>query len=92
MCTEFLKLVNRISSIFPEIEAARPRCSSGIQTLCLLSRAIDKANSLLQYCSESSKLYLVWTKKVDLMRIISADYHQFDSYYLNKLRKIKSYL
>ncbi|KAF3439349.1 hypothetical protein FNV43_RR17626 [Rhamnella rubrinervis] len=68
MCTEFLKLVNRISSIFPEIEAARPRCSSGIQALCLLNRAIDKAKSLLQYCSESSKLYLALTGDVIVSR------------------------
>ena len=59
MCSELAKLVDRISNIFPEIEAARPRCSSGIQALCLLSKAIEKAKSLLQYCSESSKLYLV---------------------------------
>ncbi|KAA8531890.1 hypothetical protein F0562_006393 [Nyssa sinensis] len=58
MCTELLKIVNRISKIFPEIEAARPRCSSGIEVLCLLNSAIEKAKSLLQDCSESSKLYL----------------------------------
>ena len=59
LCKELLKLVDRISRIFPEIEAARPRCSAGIQSLCVLNRAIEKAKLLLQYCSESSKLYLV---------------------------------
>uniref|UniRef100_A0A5B6ZAN0 RING-type E3 ubiquitin transferase n=1 Tax=Davidia involucrata TaxID=16924 RepID=A0A5B6ZAN0_DAVIN len=68
MCTELLKLVDRISKIFPEIEAARPRCSSGIQALCLLNSAIDKAKSLLQHCSESSKLYLAITGDVMLSR------------------------
>ncbi|KAM3757366.1 hypothetical protein ACB098_02G182300 [Castanea mollissima] len=57
MCTELLKLVDRISSTLPEIEAVRPRCSAGVQSLCLLNCSIEKAKLLLQYCSESSKLY-----------------------------------
>ncbi|KAK8710401.1 hypothetical protein V6N13_145725 [Hibiscus sabdariffa] len=61
MCTELGKLVDRIKQIFPKIEAARPRCSSGIKALCSLNSAIDKAKLLLQYCSESSKLYLAIT-------------------------------
>lgn len=59
MCTELKKLLERILRIFPLIEAARPRSSSGIQSLCSLNSAIDKAKQLLQHCSESSKLYLV---------------------------------
>ncbi|GMI76947.1 hypothetical protein like AT4G36550 [Hibiscus trionum] len=61
MFTELRKLVDRIIQIFPKIEAARPRCSSGIKALCSLNSAIDKAKLLLQYCSESSKLYLAIT-------------------------------
>ncbi|CAK7339585.1 unnamed protein product [Dovyalis caffra] len=61
ICTELLKLVDRVSKIFPEIEAARPRCSSGIQALCLLNNALEKAKQHLQYCCESSKLYLAIT-------------------------------
>ncbi|PQQ09917.1 U-box domain-containing protein 5 [Prunus yedoensis var. nudiflora] len=61
MCTELMKLVDRISRIFPDIEAARPRCTTGIQALCLLTRAIEKAKLLLQHCSDSSKLYLAFT-------------------------------
>ena len=61
MCMELLRLVDRISRILPEIEAARPRCSTGIQALCLLNRGMEKAKLLLQHCSESSKLYLVRT-------------------------------
>lgn len=56
MCAELRKLVDRILRIIPQIEAARP---SGMQALCLLNEAIDKAKQLLLYCSESSKLYLV---------------------------------
>ncbi|XP_041026907.1 U-box domain-containing protein 5-like [Juglans microcarpa x Juglans regia] len=68
MCTELQNLVDRISRIFPAIELARPRCSSGIQELCSLNRAIERANLLLQYCSESSKLYLALTGDVILSR------------------------
>ncbi|XP_031255047.1 U-box domain-containing protein 5 isoform X1 [Pistacia vera] len=64
MCTELMKLVERTANIFPQIEAARPRCSSGIQALCLLNNAIEKAKLILQYCSESSKLYLALTGDV----------------------------
>ncbi|XVF15772.1 hypothetical protein REPUB_Repub09cG0185300 [Reevesia pubescens] len=61
MCTELRTLVDGIIRIFPEIEAARPRCTSGIKALCSLNGAIEKAKLLLQYCSESSKLYLAIT-------------------------------
>ncbi|KAG2720083.1 hypothetical protein I3760_02G019300 [Carya illinoinensis] len=64
MCSELLKLVTRISSIFPAMEEAHPRGSSGIQELCSLSDAIEKANRLLQHCRESSKLYLAVTGDV----------------------------
>ncbi|XP_039039233.1 U-box domain-containing protein 45-like [Hibiscus syriacus] len=68
MCTELSKLVDRIIKIFPKIEAARPRCSSGIKALCSLNSAIDKAKLLLRYCSESSKLYLAITTDAILSR------------------------
>lgn len=60
MCMELIKFVNRVSMLLPAIEEARPRCNSGIQVLCQLSRALDKAKDILQHCSESSKLYLVF--------------------------------
>ncbi|KAJ9540736.1 hypothetical protein OSB04_027242 [Centaurea solstitialis] len=68
MCTELMKVVDRIDKIFPDIEAARPRCSSGIQSLCLLNSAIDKAKSSVRDCSESSKLYLALTGHAVLSR------------------------
>ncbi|WZY86521.1 hypothetical protein YC2023_032905 [Brassica napus] len=61
MCLELKNLVDSIMSIFPDIEDARPGSSSGIQTLCLLNKALEKAKLLLQYCSESSKLYMAVT-------------------------------
>ncbi|KAL1541855.1 U-box domain-containing protein 5-like isoform X1 [Salvia divinorum] len=68
MCSELFKVVVRVSKNFPEIEAARPRCSSGIEALCLLNNGITKAKSLLQYCSESSVLYLALTGDAILSR------------------------
>ncbi|KAG6766799.1 hypothetical protein POTOM_027973 [Populus tomentosa] len=61
MCTELLKLVDKVSKIFPKIEAARPCCSLGIQALCSLNNALEKAKHHLQYCCDSSKLYLAIT-------------------------------
>ncbi|KAJ9147072.1 hypothetical protein P3X46_029275 [Hevea brasiliensis] len=68
ICTELMKLVDRIGRVFPEIEAARPRCASGIQALCLLNGTIEKARQILRYCCESSKLYLVITGDVIISR------------------------
>nr|GEW36026.1 U-box domain-containing protein 5 [Tanacetum cinerariifolium] len=68
MCTELMKLVDRVDRIFSEIEAARPRCTSGIQSLCLLIEAIKKAKLLIRDCSESSKLYLALTGTTMLSR------------------------
>ncbi|XP_025013547.1 U-box domain-containing protein 5 isoform X2 [Ricinus communis] len=68
MCMELMKLVDRIEKVFPEVEAARPRCSSGIQSLCLLNGTIEKARQILWHCCESSKLYLVITGDVIVSR------------------------
>lgn len=68
MCTQLLRLVDRISTIIPEIEAARPRCSSGIKALSLLHEAVEKAKILVQNCCESSKLYLALTGDVIVSR------------------------
>lgn len=68
MCLELNNLVDRVMSIFPDIENARPGSSSGIQTLCLLNKGLVKAKLLLQYCSESSKLYMAVTGDAILSR------------------------
>ncbi|KAI3519255.1 hypothetical protein L1887_08283 [Cichorium endivia] len=68
MCTEFMKVLESVREIFPEIEAARPRCESGIQSLCLLNNAIGKAKFLIRDCNESSKLYLALTGNTILTR------------------------
>ncbi|XP_071706318.1 disease resistance protein RML1A-like [Rutidosis leptorrhynchoides] len=68
MCTELMKLVDRVDRIFPEIEAARPQCSFGIKELVILNGAIDKAKMLIRDCCESSKLYLALTGNTVLSR------------------------
>ncbi|XP_010548323.1 PREDICTED: U-box domain-containing protein 5 isoform X2 [Tarenaya hassleriana] len=72
MCMKLRNLVVRIMRIFPDIEEARPRCLSGIQTLCLLNNALEKSKLLLQYCSESSKLYMAVTGDAILSRSLRA--------------------
>ncbi|KAK9084167.1 hypothetical protein Scep_030638 [Stephania cephalantha] len=58
MCSLLSAIVCKILAIFPELEASRPRSKSGIQALCSLHVALEKAKSLLQHCSDCSKLYL----------------------------------
>ncbi|OMO56944.1 hypothetical protein CCACVL1_26158 [Corchorus capsularis] len=72
MCTELRRFVDRIVRIFPEIEAARPRCTTGINALCLLNSALERAKLLLQYCSESSKLYLAITTDAIVSRCVKS--------------------
>ncbi|KAL3527113.1 hypothetical protein ACH5RR_011769 [Cinchona calisaya] len=67
MCTELIKLVDNVSKILPETEAARPR-STGITNLCSLKTTIYKAKLLLQHCRDSSKLYLALTGDAILLR------------------------
>lgn len=61
MCFELKEMIECIVSMVATIESARPRSSAGVQALCLLHDAVDKAKMLIQHCSESSKLYLVCT-------------------------------
>ncbi|CAN7033465.1 unnamed protein product [Brassica rapa subsp. trilocularis] len=68
MCLALKNIVDRVMKIFPEIEAARPGSTTGIHTLCLLNKALEKAKLLLQYCSESSKLYMAVTGDAILSR------------------------
>lgn len=55
LCTMYVKVL----SIFPDLEGARPRSTSGIQALCALHIALEKTKNVLQHCAECSKLYLV---------------------------------
>ncbi|KAL2332678.1 hypothetical protein Fmac_013891 [Flemingia macrophylla] len=61
MCKCLSAIYSKILSLFPSLEAARPRSKSGIQALCSLHVALEKAKNVLQHCSECSKLYLAIT-------------------------------
>ncbi|XP_015066644.1 U-box domain-containing protein 5-like isoform X2 [Solanum pennellii] len=68
MCMELIKFVTGVLMLLPAIEEARPGSNPGIQVLCQINRALDKAKDILQHCSESSKLYLALTGNVILSR------------------------
>ncbi|XP_044490382.1 LOW QUALITY PROTEIN: U-box domain-containing protein 45-like [Mangifera indica] len=61
LCKKLSAIYCKILSIFPSLEASRPRSKSGIQALCSLHIALEKAKNILQHCSECSKLYLAIT-------------------------------
>ncbi|XP_054818661.1 U-box domain-containing protein 5-like [Prosopis cineraria] len=59
LCLDLGKFVERISKVVLAIESTRPNCTSAVRALCSLHFALDKAKSIIQQCSHSSKLYLV---------------------------------
>lgn len=65
-------VVCKLLRIFPALEAARPRSKSGIQALCSLHVAVEKAKGLLQHCSNCSKLYLAITSDSVLIKFEKA--------------------
>ncbi|KAG6486754.1 hypothetical protein ZIOFF_055333 [Zingiber officinale] len=68
MCKQLSAIVYDILKIFPSVEEAKPRSKSGIQALCSLHVAIDKARNILRHCSECSKLYLAITSDSVLVK------------------------
>ncbi|TXG56081.1 hypothetical protein EZV62_017394 [Acer yangbiense] len=72
MCKKLSAIYCRILSIFPSLEASRPRSKSGIQALCSLHIALEKAKNILQHCSECSKLYLAITGDSVLLKFEKA--------------------
>ncbi|KAE9603061.1 hypothetical protein Lal_00042402 [Lupinus albus] len=61
MCKALSVIYCKVLSVFPSLEAARPRSKSGIQALCSLHVALEKAKNVLLHCSDCSKLYLAIT-------------------------------
>ncbi|XP_047324306.1 U-box domain-containing protein 45 isoform X2 [Impatiens glandulifera] len=61
MCRTLSVIYSKLLGIFPLLEAARPRSTTGIQALCSLHIALEKTKNILQHCSECSKLYLAIT-------------------------------
>ncbi|KAL4638674.1 hypothetical protein ACB092_03G163200 [Castanea dentata] len=72
MCKTLSAIYCKVLSIFPSLEAARPRSKSGIQALCSLHVALEKAKNVLQHCSECSKLYLAITGDSVLLKFEKA--------------------
>ncbi|XP_027335256.1 U-box domain-containing protein 45-like [Abrus precatorius] len=72
MCKRLSAIYCKILSLFPSLEAARPRSKSGIQALCSLHVALEKAKNVLQHCSECSKLYLAITGDSVLLKFEKA--------------------
>ncbi|XVF43747.1 hypothetical protein PTKIN_Ptkin02bG0065300 [Pterospermum kingtungense] len=79
MCKTLSAIYCKILSIFPSLEAARPRSKSGIQALCSLHIALEKAKNVLQHCSTCSKLYLAITGDSVLLKFEKAKYALIDS-------------
>ncbi|CAH9108493.1 unnamed protein product [Cuscuta europaea] len=61
MCKVLSDVYAKVLAIFPDLEAARPRSTSGIQALCSLHIALEKTKNILQHCADCSKLYLAIT-------------------------------
>jgi len=61
-------MLDKVSSILPSIEAARPGCKAGIQELCNLYNIVEKGKLITQHCIECSKLYLAITGEAILSR------------------------
>ncbi|MFS8024619.1 hypothetical protein Hanom_Chr16g01465321 [Helianthus anomalus] len=55
MCLTLSFIYVKVFAIFPDVEAARPRSTTGIQALCSLHIALEKMKTLLQYCAKCSK-------------------------------------
>ncbi|KAJ0247504.1 U-box domain-containing protein 6 [Hirschfeldia incana] len=84
MCKELSAVYCRVLSIFPSLEEARPRSKSGIQTLCSLHIALEKAKNILQHCSECSKLYLAITGDAVLLK-----FEKTKSALIDSLRRVE---
>ncbi|KAL9328878.1 hypothetical protein ACSQ67_003881 [Phaseolus vulgaris] len=72
MCKTLSIIYCKVLSVFPSLEAARPRSKSGIQALCSLHVALEKVKNVLQHCSECSKLYLAITADSVLLKFEKA--------------------
>ncbi|KAG4163073.1 hypothetical protein ERO13_D01G148900v2 [Gossypium hirsutum] len=79
MCKKLSAIYCKVSSIFPSLEAARPASKSGIQALCSLHLALEKAKNVLQHCSTCSKLYLAITGDSVLLKFQRAKCALIDS-------------
>ena len=93
VCHRLAMLVQRIIDFIPVFEALRPP-KSGMQALCGVHWAIDRAKLFLQRTANSSKLYLVTAPTFLLLSIYRAE-HQYNpnfvTIYQNNLTFCKEY-
>lgn len=68
ICSELIKVLDKIVGVLPAIESARPGYTAGIQELCSLNNTIEKAKLLIQHCAECSMLYLAITGESVVLR------------------------
>lgn len=64
LCNQLYTVVHEVLDAITALETTKPRCSSRLLALSSLSIAVEKAKNLLQYCSECSKLYLVYNLRM----------------------------
>ena len=76
VCHRLAMLVQRIMEFIPVFEALRPP-KSGMQALCGVHWAIDRAKLFLQRTANSSKLYLVTASSFLFLSICRAE-HQYN--------------
>ncbi|GMH26078.1 hypothetical protein Nepgr_027921 [Nepenthes gracilis] len=79
MCKILSSIYCKVMNIFPDLEAARPRSMSGIQALCSLHLALEKAKNILQHCADCSKLYLAITGDSIILKFERAKHGLVDS-------------
>ncbi|KAH0916001.1 hypothetical protein HID58_030447 [Brassica napus] len=79
MCNALSVIYCKIMSVFPSLEAARPRSKSGIQALCSLHVVLEKVKNILRHCTESSKLYLAITGDSVVLKFEKAKTSLIDS-------------
>jgi hypothetical protein len=77
LCKQLHTAVVEVLDTIPALESVSiPGRSSGVLALSCLSISFDKAKNLLQYCSECSKLYLVYNFATSAFDISSLRSHK----------------
>jgi hypothetical protein len=71
LCKQLHTAVVEVLDAIPALETTAPRKSSELLALSCLTISVEKAKNLLQYCSESSKLYLVYNFEICVFDICS---------------------
>ncbi|CAH9105676.1 unnamed protein product [Cuscuta europaea] len=71
MCTTLINIVSKASRILAAIESTRPRCTSGMESLCSLNKAIEELKSIINQCTQSSPKRRHYTLKMHTVKEIN---------------------